>query len=201
MEPIHLVAFNLTLLAAMASPGPALLHALRQSISGGRATGIATGAGLALIGAAWTGAALVGLDAIFVLVPSAYLAMKIAGAAYLIWIALHIWRHAARAVAQAADPGAHAAFWGGVLVNLLNPKAVLFAASVLVVIFPPGLASHEKALVVANHFIVEIVVYSAFATLLSTTPARAGYIRLKPAIDRAAALILGALGLRLLIDR
>ena len=47
MDWTHLLAFNLTLLAAMAAPGPALLFALRQSIAGGFATGVATGAGLA----------------------------------------------------------------------------------------------------------------------------------------------------------
>ena len=200
MEPAHLIAFNLTLLAALASPGPALMFALRQSISGGRSTGIATGAGLALMAACWTAAALLGLEVVFALVPAAYLAMKIAGAAYLIWIAIHVWRDATRPVAEAAHPGRRA-FLGGVLVNLLNPKSVLFAAAVLVVIFPPGLTLADKALIVANHFLVELAIYSGFAILLTTRPARAGYLRLKPAIDRAAALILGALGLRLLIDR
>lgn len=200
MEPAHLIAFNIALLAAMASPGPALLFALRQSISGGRATGIATGAGLALMAAFWTAAALFGLEVVFALVPAAYLAMKIAGAAYLIWIAVHVWKDASRPVAEAASPGRRA-FLGGMLINLLNPKSVLFAAAVLVVIFPPGLRLADKALIVANHFLVELVIYSGFAMLLTTRPARAGYLRLKPAIDRAAALILGALGLRLLIDR
>ncbi|MEC3860515.1 LysE family transporter [Mesobacterium sp. TK19101] len=45
----------------MASPGPALLFLLRQAISGGFRRGMATGAGLGLMAAAWTGAALLGL--------------------------------------------------------------------------------------------------------------------------------------------
>jgi len=200
MEPAHLIAFNLTLLAAMATPGPALLFALRQSVSGGRAAGLATGAGLALMAAAWTGAALLGLEAAFTLFPAAYLGMKLAGAVYLIWIAFHLWRDANRPLPGAGTPRRRA-FLGGILVNLLNPKSVLFAAAVLVVIFPPELSVADKALIVANHFLVEVLVYSGFAMLLATRPARAGYLRLKPAIDRAAALILGALGLRLLIDR
>ena len=97
-------------------------------------------------------------------------------------------------------PGA-SAFWGGLLVNLLNPKSVLFAASVLVVIFPADMGLGAKALIVANHFVVELIVYSAFAALLSTPPARAGYLRAKPAIDRVAAALLAALGLRLLLSR
>lgn len=200
MTTTHLIAFNLTLLAAMAVPGPALLFALRQSIAGGLRAGIATGAGLGLMASLWTGAALLGLQVVFAVFPAAFLAMKIGGALYLLWVALQLWRHARDPVADSAHPGARA-FLGGLLVNLANPKSVLFAASVLVVIFPPDLTLAEKALIVANHVAVELTVYTGFAALLSTPPARAGYLRLKPAIDRTAAAILGALGLRLLIGR
>ncbi|MBY6115700.1 LysE family translocator [Mameliella alba] len=196
----HLLAFNLTLLAAMAAPGPALLYALRQSIAGGFRVGVATGAGLGLMAATWTGAALLGLEVLFTLFPFAYGAMKLAGAFYLLWIAYGLWRDARKPVTDSAHPGARA-FLGGLLVNLLNPKSVLFAASVLVVIFPAGMTVTQKALVVCNHLVVEVAVYSLFALLLSTPPARAGYLRAKPVIDRVASAILAALGLRLLLSR
>ncbi|WP_375257548.1 LysE family translocator [Citreimonas sp.] len=200
MDWTHILAFNLTLLAAMAAPGPALLFALRQSIAGGFATGVATGLGLGLVAALWTGAALLGLHIVFALFPWAFLAMKVAGALYLLWVAVQLWRSAHQPVADSANPGARA-FLGGMLVNLANPKSVLFAGSVLVVIFPAGMSLGEKAFVVLNHFVVEVAVYTAFAALLATPPARAGYLRLKPVIDRVAAAILGALGLRLLLGR
>jgi threonine/homoserine/homoserine lactone efflux protein len=194
------IAFNLTLLAAMAAPGPALLYALRQSVAGGFAAGVATGAGLGLVAALWTGAALLGLNAVFALVPWAYLALKTAGAFYLLWIAVQLWRDARNPVADSAQPRARA-FLGGVLVNLANPKSVLFAGAVLVVIFPPDLSLAQKGLIVLNHFMVEVIVYALFAAFLSSPPARAAYLRLKSLIDRAASVILGALGLRLLFGR
>jgi threonine/homoserine/homoserine lactone efflux protein len=200
MDASHLIVFNLTLLAAMAVPGPALLFALRQSVAGGFSTGVATGAGLALVAAGWTAAALLGLEAVFVVFPWAYSVLRVAGALYLFWIAYSLWRGADRAVADSAAPGARA-FLGGILVNLANPKSVFFAASVLVVVFPPDLGLAAKALVVANHFAVEVVVYAGFAAFLSSPPARAGYLRLKPVIDRVAGAVLGALGIRLLFER
>ncbi|WP_135504900.1 LysE family translocator [Roseovarius aestuariivivens] len=200
MEAGHLIAFNLTLLAAMAAPGPALLFAIRQSVVGGFRAGFATGAGLGLVAAGWTGAALLGLGAVFALVPVAYTVLKLLGALYLIWLAWGMWRDARSPIAQEAAPGKRA-FLGGVLVNLSNPKSVLFAASVLLVIFPAGLSVTDKALIVLNHFLVELVVYACVAAILASPPARAGYLRLKPVLDRAAALVLGALGLRLLFDR
>lgn len=202
MSVAHLIAFNLTLLAALASPGPALLMALRATLTGGRGEGIATGFGLALMATLWTLTALLGLDALFALFPWAYLAMKMAGAAYLIWIAIAMWRNASAPLAttRTAAPR-HRAVLSGLLVNLANPKSVLFAASVLVVIFPPGLTSADKALILANHLVVELLAYSLFALALSTATARDGYLRLKPLLDRIAAAVLGALGLRLLLDR
>lgn len=200
MDWTHLLAFNLTLLAAMAAPGPALLFALRQSISGGFRAGLATGAGLGVVAAGWTGAALLGLDIFFALFPWAFVALKVIGALYLIWVAYGLWRDARQTVSDSARPGAQA-FLGGMLVNLANPKSVLFAASVLVVIFPPDLALWEKGLIALNHLVVEIAVYGLFAAALASPAARASYLRFKPAIDRTAAVILGALGLRLLVGR
>ena len=89
MSAEHLIAFNLALLAALASPGPALLVAIRTSLSAGRRAGAAVGLGLGLVAACWTLMALLGLDAVFALAPWAYAAAKIAGALYLLYIA---WR-------------------------------------------------------------------------------------------------------------
>ncbi|ETA51463.1 LysE family translocator [Ponticoccus alexandrii] len=200
MTLTHLIAFNLTLLAAMAAPGPALLYALRQSIAGGFRAGLLTGFGLAIVAATWTAAALLGLKAVFAVVPWAYLALKVTGALYLLYVAYTLLRDARQPILDSASPGARA-FLGGMLVNLANPKSILFAASVLIVIFPPDLTLADKALIVANHLAVEATVYAAFAALLSTPPARAGYLRLKSVIDRVAGVVLGALGLRLLLDR
>lgn len=197
----HILAFNLTLLAALASPGPALLLALRTSLVAGRAAGIATGLGLGLMAAVWTALALLGLDAVFALVPWAYLTIKIAGALYLLWIARGMWRDARAPLPRTSAVPSGRAFRTGFLVNLGNPKSVLFASAVLLLIFPPGLSLMEKALIVLNHLIVEWIAYSLFALMLATGPARGGYLRLKPVFDRIAAGVLGLLGLRLLISR
>lgn len=197
----HLLAFNLTLLAALASPGPALLLALRTSLVSGPRAGIATGLGLGTMAALWTLMALLGLDAIFALVPWAYVAIKLAGAAYLMWIAWGMWRDARQPLAAAAPQPNGRAFRTGILVNLGNPKSVLFASAVLLVIFPPGMTLIEKALIVGNHLLVEWAAYTGFALLLGTRPARDGYLRLKHVFDRVAALVLGALSLRLIFSR
>ena len=197
----QLVAFNLTLLAAMASPGPAFLLVLRNAVAEGRRAGLLTGLGLALVAAAWTGAALLGLAALFDIVPWLYTAMKTCGAVYLIWLAVKMWRGAARPLAEAGQRPATRAFRAGLIVNLTNPKSVLFAGAVIVVIFPAHLSAGDSALIVLNHLIAEIVFYGVMAFALSTAPARAAYLRARTALDRIAAGVLAALGLRLLFER
>lgn len=200
METAHLIAFNLTLLAALASPGPAMLMALRTTLVEGRMAGILTGLGLGTIAAAWTGAALLGLDVIFTLFPWAYMTLKFVGAAYLIYLAVSIWREANTPLDTAA-PARRRPFVSGMLVNLANPKSVLFASAVLVVIFPRDMGLAQKALIVGNHMLVEYAAYTIFAVALSTRAARDGYLRLKPLFDRIAAGVLAALGLKLVFDR
>ncbi len=200
MTLMHLLAFNLTLLAALASPGPAMLMSLRTTLVSGRAAGIAAGIGLATAAAAWTLMALLGLELIFRMFPWAYLLLKMVGAAYLVYLAISIWRAAETPVDAQVTPRRRA-WLGGLLVNLSNPKSMLFASAVLLVIFPQDMQPGEKALIVLNHLCVEIIAYGGFALAFSTPSVRAGYLRLKPVFDRTTALVLGALGLRLLLDR
>lgn len=196
----HLIAFNLTLLAAIASPGPALLVAIRTTLSSGRRSGMAVGFGLGLVAATWTLMALLGLDAIFTVVPWAYTVTKTAGAAYLLYIAWGMWKGARDGITAQVKPARHA-FRDGLMVNLLNPKAVLFAAAVLVVIFPQNMTATDKVIVVTNHLLVELAFYTTLALAMSHQSVSDRYMRAKLYIDRTASGILGLLGLRLLADR
>ncbi|MEM7732026.1 MAG: LysE family transporter [Pseudomonadota bacterium] len=202
MELAHLIAFNLALLAAIASPGPSLLYLVKTTLTNGRATGVAAAAGLASMAAFWTLAALLGLDGIFTLFPWAYAVLKVLGAAYLFWIAIQTWRHARRPVPETGSAASKGrAFLAGLMINLANPKSVFFAAAVIVVIFPANLTGTDKFIIFLNHLAVELIVQPMLAILLSTGVIRARYLALKPAIDRTVAVILGALGLRLLFAR
>lgn len=200
MDTQSLIAFNLVLLAALASPGVAMLYVIKTTVASGRLTGMLTGFGLGTAAACWTLAAFLGLDSLFTLFPWTYSALKVGGALYLIWIAVQTWRQAHAPLSEAPAPKARS-FAAGMLVNFGNPKSMLFAAAVILVVFPAPLTPSEIGLVVANHLLLEVLFYSLFATLLSLPAARRGYLRLKPLFDRCAATLLGAFGLRLLTER
>jgi len=196
----HVLLFNLTLLAAILSPGPALVMEIRTILSAGRRAGIAMGVGLGLMAALWTAAALLGLETIFAAFPWAYWAVKTVGAAYLLWIAIQMWKGARTPIRTDLRPVGRA-FRDGMLLQAVNPKSVLFAAAVLVVIFPPGLSMIDKGLIVMNHFLVEIAFYTGLSLLLSTPAAQQRYMAAKLYLDRGAAVVMGALGLRLVLGR
>ena len=196
----QLVAFNLALFVAIASPGPALLMATHTSASRGRAAGVAAGVGLGLMAAIWTMMALLGLAVVFELFPMVYIGAKIAGGAYLLFLAYKMWRNASAPINARIPPAGHA-FRQGFLVNLLNPKSVLFAAAVLVAVFPAGLTVAESFVIVINHFLVEVAFYTTLAFCMSTQAVSKRYMQAKVYIDRGAAIILGALGIRLVLSR
>jgi threonine/homoserine/homoserine lactone efflux protein len=200
VELSHLIAFNIALLVAIISPGPAFLVAVRTTLNSGRSAGMAIGSGLGLMAATWTLAALLGLDAIFGLFPWAYAVVKTTGALYLIYIAWQMWKGARSPVGGGNVPVSNA-FRDGFLINMSNPKSVMFAAAVLVVIFPPDLSPTDTVIIVINHLVVEIAFYALLAYFMSTPAVSQRYLRAKVFLDRGASLVLGTLGIRLLSDR
>jgi threonine/homoserine/homoserine lactone efflux protein len=195
-----LLAFNLVLIASILSPGPAFLMAVSTSLANGRSAGIKTGFGLATMACLWTLMSLFGLDIIFKVFPWAYFVVKTAGALYLLYVAWNTWINAKADIAE-PDQKIRNYFTDGFLVNLSNPKSILFAASVLAVIFPPDLSFQAKALITFNHFILEVMFYTLVAVTMNTKTVSRQYLKAKTWLDRFTAIILGGLSLRLLLEK
>jgi threonine/homoserine/homoserine lactone efflux protein len=200
MTSTHLIAFNMALLAAIASPGPAFLVAVHTTVTDGTRSGIIVGLGLGLKAAMWTLLALLGLESIFLLMPWVYMTAKICGALFLCYIAFLTWRHATSPSHYNANRQ-RSAFRNGVLINLLNPKSVLFAAAVLVVIFPADLTAWEIGVIVTNHLAIEIIFYTALAYVMGSEAIRNTYLQAKKYLDRGASVILLSLGLSMLFQK
>ena len=128
------------------------------------------------------------------------MSVKITGATDLLYTAYKLWRDASTPINAQIKPARHA-FRQGFLVNLLNPKSALFAAAVLVTVFPAGISIANSIVIVANHFLVEVAFYTTLALSMNTQVVAKRYLRAKIYIDRCAAAILGALGIRLLLNR
>lgn len=194
----QILAFNVALIVSMMSPGPALLVAMRTNLAAGRAAGIAVGCGLGLVASTWTLMALLGFAAVFERFPAAYAVGRGVGAIYLLYLGVRMWR-GARDPLSAGPAARRRAFVQGLLINLLNPKAILFAAAILIAIFPGGLDLPASLLIAGNHLLIELSFYTVLALCLTTETVMRRTLGAKVWVDRIAALVLGALGLRILL--
>lgn len=127
-------AFLLAALVLTATPGPDNLMVLSVGMSKGRRCGIAFGLGCALGCLSHTLLAVIGVGALLAASPTAFMLLKWAGGAYLVWLGIQALRHAG-AVRIASDQAATQTlgryFAKGLVANAINPKVVLFFLSFL----------------------------------------------------------------------
>ena len=132
LESIIAVAFAGIILSA--TPGPSMLYVLSRSVGQSRNAGFASALGLGLGGVLLAVATALGLAALFERVEWLVPMLRYAGSAYLIWLGVNMIRSArenAQSALHAHEVTNHSfakIIWQGVLVELLNPKTVLFFA-------------------------------------------------------------------------
>lgn len=110
-------------------PGPAMLYATAQTIARGRQAGWMAALGIHVGGYAHVLAAALGLAVLFKAVPTIYMALKLAGALYLIWLGIRLFFSTGEQSAETLNIGsksARATFWESVTVEVLNPKTAVF---------------------------------------------------------------------------
>lgn len=131
----HLYLTFLGVMAVMAvTPGPANLFSVANGVQRGPAGALAGVVGMNAATLVWFGAAALGLGALVTAFPEAFRLISIGGALYVAWLGINALRGAFR---TAADPHAstirlgRSALIDGFMVQIANPKAVLFFTAVL----------------------------------------------------------------------
>lgn len=189
-----------TLTLAILSPGPAIIAAMQTSFARGRTVAVPYGVGLAVGASVWCLFALAGLTVLFQLVPALYVALKIFGGLYLLWMAWGLWQSAPHPMPEAARTRFGTGFWGGIALNLSNPKPALFYSALIVALFPGPQPLGAQVAIYATALGTELFWYVAITSAMSTAPLRRRYASAKLWLDRGAALLLGLLGLGLLAE-
>jgi threonine/homoserine/homoserine lactone efflux protein len=120
-----------TLLAV--TPGPGVFYIVTRSLMQGRRSGLASVAGVALGNLGSALGAAVGLAALFAVSSAAFLLVKYAGAAYLVYLGIRTLRRRSDSVARTGDTATRTAraFRDGFWVAVLNPKTTIFFAAFL----------------------------------------------------------------------
>jgi threonine/homoserine/homoserine lactone efflux protein len=132
-------------------------------------------------------------------VPALFMAMKAAGALFLLYIAWMIFRHAAEPL-KIEEQGERLPnpMLKGFLTQISNPKVAVFFGSVFIALLPPEVPLWMALALIAIVSLNEVWWYSVVALFFGSGPMRNAYLRAKAWIDRITGLFLGALGLRLL---
>ncbi|MER7985113.1 LysE family translocator [Streptomyces noursei] len=116
------------------TPGPNMIYLVSRSIAQGRRAGLISLAGVFLGFLGYLLAVSAGIATVFALVPEIYLAIKLAGAGYLLWLAWKAVRPGGRSAVEAqelAPDGPRKLFLMGFLTCLLNPKVAILYISLL----------------------------------------------------------------------
>jgi threonine/homoserine/homoserine lactone efflux protein len=188
------------------APGPDMALVLRNALRGGRRAVVPTAAGICTGCIVWGAASSLGVAALLAASAQLYQALKLAGAAYLIFLGVLALRAAVRGDATAPGPGdatlSRTGFYRqGLLTNLLNPKVGVFYATFLPQFIAPGqpvfLTSVALACIHAGMGLAWLTVYGYGASRLADVMSRG---RIRRSIEAATGTVLVAFGLKLAID-
>lgn len=203
-----LIAFFLASALFAFLPGPAMLYATAQTIARGRRAGWMAALGLHLGGYVHVIAAALGLAVLFELIPVFYVVLKFAGAAYLIFLGVKMFR--SKSSSSAVEPKIvektpKQAFWESVTVEALNPKTALFFVAFLPQFSDPAAALPIWAQLLILGTIVNIMFSSADVTCVFLADRLAVFLKKSQSTGRlmqkAGGSILIFLGVNIALTR
>ena len=147
-------------------PGPNMLYLISRSICQGRIAGFISLGGVALGFAAYMASTVLGITAVFLAVPHAYEALRLIGAAYLLYLAWQAVRPGGRllfAPRQLSPDSPKKLFAMGLATNLLNPKVAMLYLSLLPQFIDPAQGSvFRQSLVLGfTQIVVAVTVHAS----------------------------------------
>lgn len=158
------LAFLAAALLIAVSPGPGAAVSMSTGLRLGYRAALKTIAGLQSALLIQLAVVFAGLGALLTASESAFLVVKLCGAAYLVWLGIQKWRAPALALADAGQPSGVGLWLQGLLVNLANPKAIVFMAALVPQFIDPARAQLPQfALLALTMCGVDTLVMSGYA--------------------------------------
>jgi RhtB (resistance to homoserine/threonine) family protein len=186
-------------------PGPDMALVTKNAMMHGRQAALGTALGVGAGLAVWTIASAFGVASLVRTSATAFTALKLVGAAYLIWLGLqalrsarHRWVPADDQAGDRAALGTRAGFRQGLLSNLGNPKIAAFFTSLLPQFIGSGRAVLVPFLLLGGMFVLMTLAWlSAYALVAARASTVLRRPRVKAALDRLTGVVLIGLGIRL----
>lgn len=189
------------------TPGQDTFYILGSSIAQGRRIGVASALGISAGCIVHTLAAAVGLSAILATSAGAFIAVKLAGAAYLVYLGIRFLvapPYATSSSGRTASSHAWKAFWQGIVTNVLNPKVALFFLAFLPQFIDPESPAKIAAFLALGFTFV--ATGTVWCLILATAAARvrgffAGHPKAFTRLSQAAGTVFVLLGVRLAVSQ
>ncbi|MFH5924673.1 LysE family translocator [Roseomonas xinghualingensis] len=206
VDPGLLLTCILASVVVALSPGPDMMFVLGQTLAGGARRGWAAAMGIYCGALVHILLAALGIAALLAAEPALFTALRLAGGAYLVWLAVQSLRAAWEGAPTAMPSGtaARRVVLQGMLTNLTNPKVALFFLAFLPQFVAPGRAPEWVQVLILGP-VLPLVSVPVFALLIAgaakaaTRLARSG--RAARWLHGVAGTIFLGLGARLLISR
>ena len=132
IDPVIILPYLLACVLFSVIPGPSVSVVIANSLAGGTRAGLFTILGTELSMLSMVFIVAVGLEAVMTLVSGAFEIIKLAGAAYLVWIGWKMFRSSGQLAIGAGDRLPIGRYiWQGALINWSNPKTLLFLSAFL----------------------------------------------------------------------
>jgi threonine/homoserine/homoserine lactone efflux protein len=190
------------------TPGADMAMVGRSVVTGGRREGLATTLGILAGCLIWAIVSAAGVAAVLAASETAYDALRLAGAAYLVWLGAQslvaAWRgeHRSPEGQEGRRRRSRSAFRQGLLTNLFNPKIAIFYSTFLPQFIAPGDPALLISVLLAGvHIAFGLIWLTAYAWLLDRAMTAFKSSRLRRALDALTGTVLVALGLRLAAER
>jgi threonine/homoserine/homoserine lactone efflux protein len=184
-------------------PGPALAVQMRYTLRGGRRAGLVTLAGVESGVLLWSIAAAFGLSALLTVSTIAYNAVKVVGVVVLVWMGIQAIRSARNATDMVIESSGSlgSGYRSGLMVNLANPKAGVFAISFLPQFVAPGTANPAILMLAAVIWsAVDTLWFMAVIMLMHRLGGQLRKAKIRKRVEQTTGGILIALGIRLALE-
>lgn len=194
-----ILLFVAATMAVLLVPGPAVVYIVTRSVSQGRAAGLVSVLGIHSGTIVYVAATSLGLSALLTASSTAFMIVKYLGAAYLVWLGIQKLR--ARAADESApEPPAASLpriFGQGIVVNILNPKTLIFFTAFLPQFVDPTLGpiAFQLAFFGMAFIVLGIVSDGSYALLSSALAGRLRRsMRARRRLDRSSGVVYLLLG-------
>lgn len=192
---------GVVVLGAMA-PGPDFAMVLRHSAMSGRRAGFAAALGITGGIMVWSVVAALGLASLLAASATAYTVVKLAGAAYLVYLGVRALLAARKGEGYeerepAAPPGAAHAFRQALVSNVLNPKCAVFFVALLPQFLPAHASVGDTVLLALIPMAVTLLWFTLVANVVGAMRKLLSAKRVRRAIDAVTGTVLVALGIRI----